>query len=132
MRLSIGSVQAIKITTLSFLSITFQVSNASSVKETRSYETISSIQKIVKGKVTDEKGIPIPGVNVIIKCTTIGVQTDVDGSFAIEVPNASSILIFSFLGMQEQEFTAGNSSLLIVMKEEGKLMDEVIVVGSAK
>jgi hypothetical protein len=132
LRLSIGSVQAIKITTLSFLSITFQVSNASSVKETRSYETISSIQKIVKGKVTDEKGIPIPGVNVIIKCTTIGVQTDVDGSFAIEVPNASSILIFSFLGMQEQEFTAGNSSLLIVMKEEGKLMDEVIVVGSAK
>nr|WP_315220775.1 TonB-dependent receptor [uncultured Flavobacterium sp.] len=132
LRLIKGPEKAIKLITLSVLSMAFQVANATSLKEIRTHETTSFVQKIVKGKVIDEKGVPIPGVNVTVKGTSTGVQTDMDGSFALEVPNAGSILIFSFLGMQEQEVTAGNSPLIITMKEEGKLMDEVIVVGYSK
>lgn len=59
-------------------------------------------------------------------------QTDMDGSFAIEVPNDNAILVFTFMGMQDQEVPAGNGILKIVMKEAGQQMDEVVVVGYSK
>lgn len=130
--LTIGAGKAFKLTTLSLLSIAFQVANATTTKKTEFHETLSYVQKVAKGKVTDEKGVPIPGVNVIIKGTSTGVQTDMDGNFAIEVPNSNSILIFSFLGMQEQEIPVGNGTIKIVMKEAGEQMDEVVVVGYSK
>ena len=101
--------KSLKATLLSLLSLSFQVTNAAPSKEIPVNKTnLLAFQKITKGKVVDEKGIPIPGVNVIIKGTSKGVQTDMDGSFAIDVPNANTILVFSFLGMQDQEVAAGN------------------------
>ena len=111
----------------------FQEQYAAPSEEISKSETsFVAFQKIVKGKVVDEKGIPVPGVNVIIKGTTKGVQTDMDGSFAIDVPNESAILIFTFLGMQDQEVPAGNGILKVVMKEAGQQMDEVVIVGYSK
>ena len=125
--------KSLKATLLSLLSLSFQVTNAAPSKEIPVNKTnLLAFQKITKGKVVDEKGIPIPGVNVIIKGTSKGVQTDMDGSFAIDVPNANTILVFSFLGMQDQEVAAGNGSVNVIMKEAGEQMDEVVVVGYAK
>lgn len=125
--------KTLKTTLLSLLSLSFQITTAAPAKEISTNETsFLAFQKIVKGKVVDEKGIPVPGVNVNIKGTTKGVQTDMDGSFAIEVPNDSAILVFTFMGMQDQEVPAGNGILKIVMKEAGQQMDEVVVVGYSK
>jgi TonB-linked SusC/RagA family outer membrane protein len=125
--------KTLKTTLLSLLALSFQDATAAPSEEISKSETsFVAFQKIVKGKVVDEKGIPVPGVNVIIKGTTKGVQTDMDGSFAIDVPNESAILIFTFLGMQDQEVPAGNGILKVVMKEAGQQMDEVVIVGYSK
>ncbi|MFW0736431.1 SusC/RagA family TonB-linked outer membrane protein [Flavobacterium sp.] len=125
--------KSIKATLFSLLSVTFQITTAAPSKEISLNKTsLLAFQKMVKGKVVDDKGIPIPGVNVIIKGSKTGVQTDIDGSFAIEVPNANTILVFSFLGMQDQEIPAGNGTVKVVMKEAGQQMDEVVVVGYSK
>ncbi|MDQ6469286.1 TonB-dependent receptor [Flavobacterium sp. LHD-80] len=125
--------KSLKTTLFSLLVLSIQGASAASISENALNETsLLAFQKVVKGKVTDEKGNPIPGVNVIIKGSKTGVQTDMDGGFAIEVPNASTILVFSFLGMQEIEVPAGNSTLNVTMKEAGQQMDEVVVVGYSK
>ncbi|MFH7011055.1 SusC/RagA family TonB-linked outer membrane protein [Flavobacterium sp. FlaQc-52] len=126
--------KSLKATLVSLLSLSFQTADAAAPANEKALNKISllAFQKIVKGKVVDEKGVPIPGVNVIIKGSKTGVQTDMDGSFAIDVPNASTILVFSFLGMQEIEAPAGNGGLKITMKEAGQQMDEVVVVGYSK
>lgn len=125
--------KSLKTTLLSLLSLSFQITTAAPSKEIPVNETnLPVFQKIVKGKVVDQKGIPVPGVNVVIKGTTKGVQTDIDGSFAIEVPNDGTILVFTFLGMEDQEIPAGNSTLKVVMKEVGEQMNEVVIVGYSK
>ncbi|TDP01476.1 SusC/RagA family TonB-linked outer membrane protein [Flavobacterium sp. 245] len=125
--------KSLKTALFSLLALSIQAASAASISENALNKTsLSAFQKVVKGKVTDEKGNPIPGVNVIIKGSKTGVQTDMDGGFVIEVPNASTILVFSFLGMQEVEVAAGNSSLNVIMKEAGQQMDEVVVVGYSK
>lgn len=87
------------------------------------------IQKKITGKVTNEKGETLPGVNIIAKGTTISTQTDFDGQFVIEVPDNVTTLVVSYIGLQEQEVTIRNSPLNIVLKEIGLQMNEVIVVG---
>ena len=125
--------KSLKATFFSLLSLSFQTTVAAPSSEIAWNKTsLLAYQKIAKGQVVDEKGIPIPGVNIVIKGTNTGIQTDMDGNFAIEVPNASSILVFSFLGMQDVEVSAGNSTLKITMKEAGEQMDEVVVVGYSK
>ena len=52
----------------------------------------------VSGRVTDESDAPIPGVNVLVKGTTVGTTTDTDGRFSLDVPDANSVLVFSFIG----------------------------------
>lgn len=60
-------------------------------------------QVMVTGQVTDETNFGMPGVNVQVKGTTIGVITDMDGNYSIEVPNSKSVLVFSFIGYTTQE-----------------------------
>jgi hypothetical protein len=89
----------------------------------------------VTGTITDEKDESIPGANVVIKGSTRGTVSDVDGNFAIMVSNENSVLIFSFLGFVSQEITVGNQKKLsIVLREETRELDEVVVVayGSQK
>ncbi|TKG95229.1 TonB-dependent receptor [Puteibacter caeruleilacunae] len=84
----------------------------------------------ITGKVTDESGEPLPGVSVVIKGTTIGITTDFDGKYTLSVPEGSNTLVFSFVGMLQQEVVIdGQSSLDIVMKQDMKDLDEVVVIG---
>jgi TonB-linked SusC/RagA family outer membrane protein len=95
----------------------------------------SQQQKSVTGKVTDASGAPLPGVSVAIKGTTNGTITDANGQFKINVPVASKILQFSFVGMRTQEIEVLKiTTVNVVMEEETKGIDEVMVVayGTAK
>jgi hypothetical protein len=65
----------------------------------------------VSGKVVDENGKPMVGVNVLVKSTPVGTTTNADGNFAINAPSGKSVLVFSFIGYEEQEVT-----LMIEMK----------------
>jgi TonB-linked SusC/RagA family outer membrane protein len=87
-------------------------------------------QKSLSGKVIGEDGSPIPGVTIVVKGTTIGTITDLDGKFALMSPADAKILSVSFVGMKSQEITIGtqtNFNLTLVSETIG--VDEVIVVG---
>lgn len=84
----------------------------------------------VTGMVTDEKGVPLPGVNVQIKGTTTGTTTDTDGKYSIKVPGENNVLVFSFLGFQKQEIPInGKTTINVVLKEKVSDLNEVVVVG---
>jgi TonB-linked SusC/RagA family outer membrane protein len=85
-------------------------------------------QKEISGKVTDASGLPLPGVSVIVKGTTIGTVSNADGEFSLNVPLDAKILQFSFVGMQTQEVPIdGKSSFSLVMEEETFGVEEVVV-----
>lgn len=83
----------------------------------------------VRGVVVDGDKSPIPGVNVVVKGTTNGVATDIDGNFTLNVaPN--SVLVFSYIGYQTKEVLITNqTNLTVVLEEEASSLDEVVVVG---
>ncbi len=84
----------------------------------------------VKGKVTDDKMGPIPGVSIVVKGTTKGTITDIDGKYTIELTNNENILVASFIGYKRTEVDAtGKSNLNIVLEEDVTDIDEVVVVG---
>lgn len=90
-------------------------------------------KNIISGSVHDTKGQPIPGVTVLVKGTTTGITTDIDGNFRLSLPVNAKILAISFMGMKTQEFPIGNQSVLkVVLEEESFGVDEVIVVGYGK
>jgi len=85
-------------------------------------------QNIVKGKVTDEEGKPLPGVTITIVGTTRGVITDTDGTYSIETKPADK-LVFSFIGMESQIIDVGNQKAIdIEMSEKKEELEEVTVV----
>ncbi len=87
-------------------------------------------QKSISGKVTDESGTPTPGVTVVVKGTTIGTITDVDGKYSLKVPANAVSLSFSFIGMTSVEIKVGQNSVInAIMKTETTGLDEVVVVG---
>ncbi|WP_422354911.1 SusC/RagA family TonB-linked outer membrane protein [Roseivirga pacifica] len=84
----------------------------------------------VSGKVTDEEGLGIPQANILIKGTTGGTTTDLDGNYSLSVPNANSVLVFSFVGFVPQEVTVnGRETINIVLKLDAQDLDEVVVMG---
>ncbi len=88
------------------------------------------IDRVVRGKVTDEKGDVLPGVNIILKGTQSGTVSNAEGAYEIQVPGDNAILIFSFVGYLSQEVTAGQrTSLDISLKTDEKALEEVVVVG---
>ncbi|UMB60889.1 TonB-dependent receptor [Lutibacter sp. A80] len=89
-------------------------------------------EKTVSGTVTEGEG-PLPGVNVIVKGSKIGTQTNFDGKYSIKV-NTGDILVFSYVGMSNVEKTVGTANIINVEMEGSNLLDEVIVVayGTAK
>lgn len=90
----------------------------------------SQQDKSISGKVTDFNGLPLPGVTVIIKGTTIGTVTNADGEYALTNLPEDAVLIFSFVGMKAQEIAAGDKILLDVKMEEETIgLEEVIAVG---
>jgi TonB-dependent starch-binding outer membrane protein SusC len=86
-------------------------------------------QRSISGVVTDEGGSPLPGVNVIIKGTTEGMITDLNGKYTISA-NEGATLIFSFVGFLTQEFEVGTSSTIdVTLNEDVVGLDEVVVIG---
>ena len=84
----------------------------------------------VTGVVTEDTGDSFPGVNVVVKGTSIGTTTDADGKYMINVPNTDATLVFSYIGMLPQEALVGNrTNINIVMREDIQTIDEVVVVG---
>lgn len=91
--------------------------------------TVFAQQKNIRGTVIDALGDPLIGVNVSVKGTTIGIITDMDGKYQLEVP-ANATLVFSYIGYQTQEIAVGTqSSINITLKEDTQKLDEVVVVG---
>ncbi len=84
----------------------------------------------VTGIVTDYDNEPLPGVNVVVKGTTVGVVTDITGRFSINVPNTEAVLQFSFVGYVTQEILVGRQNVINVsLHEDMKELEEVVVVG---
>ena len=100
------------------------------VNQGAQYEAGTQQQGSLSGRVTDKAGNPVAGVTVLIKGTTMGTVTDMDGNFALSnVPDNSS-LMFSFIGMKSQEVSvSGKRSISIVLEEEAIGLDEVVAVG---
>ncbi len=87
-------------------------------------------QRVITGKVTTSNNEDLPGVNIIIKGTTVGTVTDVSGSYSISVPNDDVVLVFSFIGFAEQEVTVGSRSVInIVLEPTVESLSEVVVIG---
>lgn len=85
--------------------------------------------KKIKGIITDESGQPVIGANVVVKGTTNGTITDIDGNFSLEVTEGD-ILIVSYIGYLTQTKEIGKENILaITMKEDSKQLEEVVVVG---
>ena len=85
----------------------------------------------LRGKVTDTRKQPLPGVTVIIQGTTLGTTTGADGTFALEIPEREGItLLFSFIGMKTVSVAyTGQENLQITMEEEATEISEVVVTG---
>jgi TonB-linked SusC/RagA family outer membrane protein len=84
----------------------------------------------ITGTVTDASNEPIPGVNVLIKGTTIGTITDIDGKYSISVRGSNDELVFSFIGYNEQVAVAGSNAVIdIVLKEDVLQLNEVVAIG---
>ncbi len=86
-------------------------------------------QKTVKGTVTDKEGAPVPGVTVVVKGTTVGTITDVDGKYFLKVPADAKTLVFSMVGMKPVVVPITKDVIDVVMEPETEQIDEVIVVG---
>ncbi len=86
-------------------------------------------ERVVSGKVTaSEDGSTLPGVNVVLKGTTNGTVTDVDGNFRLNLPSAGGTLVFSFIGLQTQEVAVGERSIIdISMGLDVQQLTEVVV-----
>ncbi|SNR15092.1 VIT domain-containing protein [Tenacibaculum jejuense] len=82
---------------------------------------------LVKGTVSDETG-PMPGVNILIKGTTTGTETDFDGNFSISVKKGD-VLVYSYIGMKTEERVIANTNPYNVVLTSDNVLDEVVVVG---
>lgn len=86
-------------------------------------------QKSISGTVSDESGIPLTGVNILVKGTTTGTQTDFDGKYVISA-KAGDVLSFTYVGLKAQEVSVGASNTINVkMAEDASILDEIVVVG---
>ena len=84
-------------------------------------------QRTITGKVTDAVGEPLIGASVLVKGSTTGVVTDLDGSYRLETPSGTVVLVFSYTGFSTKEVTTSTSNVIDVVLEEGILLEEAIV-----
>ena len=94
----------------------------------------AQISKVTGNVTSEEDGLPVVGASVLVKGTTVGTVTDIDGNFTLtNVPSSAGTLVISFIGMQTQEVKVA-SVVKVVLKSDAEVLDEVMVVayGTAK
>jgi TonB-linked SusC/RagA family outer membrane protein len=90
-------------------------------------------KKSIKGKVTDDQGIPLPGVSVVIKGTNVGVATNIDGEYSLEFDQDNVVLVFSFVGMLPEEIVfTGQNTIDVTLSADNANLSEVVVTGYQK
>ena len=88
-------------------------------------------EKTISGTISDQSGMPLPGVNIIVKGTTNGTQTDFDGNYNITA-NVGDVLVFTYVGLKTVEQTVGAANTInVTMEEDAAVLDEVVVTGVA-
>lgn len=99
----------------------------------RQEKTLPQVKEVkITGKVVDEKGESLPGVSILLKGTALGVVTDTEGAFSINVPESEAVvLVFSFIGMKshEQKILENKTDYRIVLYPEVHTLDDVVVTG---
>ena len=81
----------------------------------------------ISGNVTDQDGLPLPGVNIVVEGTTTGTQTDFDGNYAINA-STGQVLLFSYIGQKDVRRTVGaESTINVQMEEDAQALEEVVV-----
>ncbi|WP_235016374.1 SusC/RagA family TonB-linked outer membrane protein [Aquimarina sp. AU474] len=98
-----------------------------SIKRTAIPDNFSFAQNRIKGIVTGQDGLPLPGVNVLVKGTNKGALTDFDGNYDLAA-NPGDVLVFSYVGFVTQEIIATNNQLNVTLEEDVSTLDEVVVV----
>ena len=84
----------------------------------------------ISGLVLDEGGQPLPGVAVLVKGTTIGTTTDLEGRYSLTLPSTAQTLVFSFVGMRMEEvLIQGRTSLNVTLMQDNQVLSEVMVTG---
>ncbi|WP_157585426.1 TonB-dependent receptor [Runella zeae] len=93
--------------------------------------TTESIERSVSGIVVDEKNLPLPGVNIVVKGANRGATTDAKGAFQLTIPDGNNIVLtFSFVGYQSKDVVVGSQTTLNVsMTPDVNALDEVVVIG---
>ncbi|MFN5575471.1 MAG: carboxypeptidase-like regulatory domain-containing protein, partial [Bacteroidota bacterium] len=90
----------------------------------------TAIGQTVKGKVTDERGEALIGVNIIVKETSKGTTTDLDGMYSIEVSGPNSVLTFTYLGYEPKDVVVNNQTVInVTLSPDSKVLSEVVVIG---
>ncbi len=84
---------------------------------------------VVRGKITDQNGEALIGATILVKGTSVGTTTDVDGNFSINMPLGSTVLVISYTGYVTYEVPITNSILNLTMEESALVLEEVVVVG---
>ncbi|MFV0378651.1 MAG: SusC/RagA family TonB-linked outer membrane protein [Mangrovibacterium sp.] len=85
---------------------------------------------MVTGKITDSSGEAIPGATVLVKGTTIGIVSDVNGNYSLKEVKPTDILVFSFIGYKSQEIAVGNQKVInVAMTSDDVAVEEVVIVG---
>ena len=85
----------------------------------------------IKGKVTDKDNVPLPGVTIMLKGTTLGITTNMDGEYSLSIPSVENpVLVFSFIGMKKEELPVNGQTIInVVLQDEQTTVEEVIVTG---
>ncbi|WP_229214230.1 SusC/RagA family TonB-linked outer membrane protein [Dyadobacter flavalbus] len=90
--------------------------------------TQAGIDRNISGKVLDEKGVPLPGVSIVVKGSKTGTATNTEGAYQLSVPDAGGVLIFSYVGYTPQEVALGNQSTYdITMTPDVRNLEMVVV-----
>lgn len=110
-------------------SVTYEIKGKNIVVRSIAQTSSSQQKKTITGTIVDPSGMPVIGANVMIKGTTNGTITDMDGKFSLEV-SKESVLVVSYIGYANQEIKVGNqTNLSIALKEDAEALDELVVVG---
>jgi len=113
------------------INVNFKVYSNSHIVLTKGEEKVTANDfRLITGKVMDESGEGLIGVNIVVKGTTIGTITDFDGNYSLDVPDDATTLVFSYTGYSDSEVSIVGTSIVNVTLSEGVNLEGITVLGS--